>query len=73
MTGATGTHVPRFGVFTDKHPYDGSVAGVDALQAKLGRDIEIVNWYQSWGGGEWISSVQPTSSRPSPTRAARRC
>ncbi len=53
-----GTNVPRFGVFTDDSPYSGNVDNVHALQDRLGRDIEIVNWYQSWGGGEWVSQVQ---------------
>ncbi|MGH2897929.1 MAG: glycoside hydrolase family 26 protein, partial [Solirubrobacteraceae bacterium] len=37
----------------------GSVAGADALQQATGRRVAIVNWYQNWGGGAWISSVQP--------------
>jgi len=49
---------PRFGVFTDGAPYGGDVASVDRLQAALGRPIDIVNWYQSWGGGDWVSQVQ---------------
>jgi beta-mannanase len=50
---------PAFGAFTDEAPYNGSVAAVDTLQTTLGRHIDIVNWYQSWGGGEWVSQVQP--------------
>ena len=53
-----GTNVPRFGVFTHDSPYSGNVDNVETLQSQLGRDIEIVNWYQSWGGGEWVSQVQ---------------
>ncbi len=49
---------PRFGVFTDDSPYSGNVDHVENLQGRLGRDIAIVNWYQSWGGGEWVSQVQ---------------
>jgi hypothetical protein len=53
-----GTNVPRFGVFTHDSPYSGNVDNVNALQDRLGRDIAIVNWYQSWGGGAWVSQVQ---------------
>jgi beta-mannanase len=46
-----------FGAHTDKDPYSGSVANVDALEQRLNRRIGIVNWYQNWGGGDWISQV----------------
>ena len=49
----------RFGTWSPGEPYWGSVAGVDTLQARTGRPVEIVNWYQNWGGGSWIASVQP--------------
>jgi hypothetical protein len=49
----------RFGTWSPNEPYWGSLTGVDALQTQTGRDVEIVNWYQNWGGGSWISSVQP--------------
>ena len=58
ITGS-GANVPRFGVFTHGSPYDGTVDSIDALQGAIGRDIEIVNWYQSWGGGEGVQQVQP--------------
>jgi beta-mannanase len=57
-TAVTGPE-PAFGVFTDDAPYNGNVDAVDALQSTLHRDINIVNWYQSWGGGDWVSQVQP--------------
>ena len=49
----------RFGVFSPGDPYGGDVAAIDALQAAVERHVDIVHWYQSWGGGDWISSVQP--------------
>ncbi len=52
---ATSTGDPKFGVFTDGAPYDGDVASVDALQSRLGRHIDIVNWYQSWTPGSWAA------------------
>jgi hypothetical protein len=66
-TGSTGsgdpkppaTHDVQFGAFTDGSPYDGNVDSIDALQARLGRHVDIVNWYQSFGGGDWVSQVQP--------------
>ena len=65
---------PAFGVFTDDAPYSGNVNAVDALQGTLGRDIDIVNWYQNWGGGDWVSQVPArASSARSPAPAARRC
>jgi hypothetical protein len=49
----------RFGTWSPGEPYWTTLTGVDTLQAQTGRDVEIVNWYQNWGGGSWISSVQP--------------
>ncbi len=49
----------QFGAFTPGDPYNGNVTATDALQAKLGRRVDIGLWYQNWGGGDWISSVQP--------------
>ncbi|MGI8622231.1 MAG: glycoside hydrolase family 26 protein [Solirubrobacteraceae bacterium] len=50
---------PRFGAFTTDAPYAGNVDAVGRLQTALRRPIDIVNWYQSFGGGEWVSRVQP--------------
>ena len=49
----------RFGTWSPGEPYWGTVTGVETLQERTGRDVEIVNWYQNWGGGSWIASVQP--------------
>lgn len=46
---------PKFGVFTDGAPYDGNVASVDALQSRLDRRVDIVNWYQNWTPGSWAA------------------
>ena len=48
----------QFGAFSPGDPYNGRTDGTNALQNTLGRRVDIVNWYQNWGGGEWISSVQ---------------
>ncbi|MEA2125218.1 MAG: hypothetical protein QOI80_2000, partial [Solirubrobacteraceae bacterium] len=50
---ANATEDPKFGVFTDDSPYGGNVDSIDALQSKLGRHIDIVNWYQQWADGGW--------------------
>jgi hypothetical protein len=47
-----------FGAFSPGDPFAGNTNNTDALQAALGRRIDIVNWYQNWGGGDWISAVQ---------------
>ena len=49
---------PLFGTWSPGEPYAGSVAGVDALERATGRRVDIVNWYQNWGGNSWITSVQ---------------
>ena len=49
---------PQFGAWTPNDPFDGDVSGAAALEAATGRHVDIVNWYQNWGGGSWISSVQ---------------
>lgn len=48
-----------FGAFAGDDSYRGDTRATDALQEALGRPIDIVSWYQSWGGGDWVSSVQP--------------
>ena len=49
----------QFGAFTPGDPYSGT-SGAAALEAATGRRVDIVNWYQNWGGGSWISSMQST-------------
>jgi beta-mannanase len=48
----------QFGAFSPGDPYNGRVDNTNALQNQLGRRIDLVNWYQNWGGGDWVSSVQ---------------
>ncbi|HEV2787058.1 MAG TPA: glycosyl hydrolase, partial [Solirubrobacteraceae bacterium] len=48
----------QFGAWTPGDPYNGSTSGASALEAATGRRVDIVNWYQNWGGGSWVSSVQ---------------
>ena len=48
----------KFGAWTPGDPYNGSTGGADALEAATGRRVDIVNWYQNWGGSSWVSSVQ---------------
>lgn len=48
-----------FGAHTPDDPYDGTTRASDALEAATGRSVDIVHWYQQWGGDAWISSVQP--------------
>jgi len=48
----------QFGAFSPGDPYNGRTEGTNRLQRKLGRRVNLVNWYQNWGGGDWISSVQ---------------
>jgi Glycosyl hydrolase family 26 len=48
----------QFGAWTPGDPYYGATQGADALEAATGRRVDIVNWYQNWGGDDWISSVQ---------------
>jgi hypothetical protein len=40
----------EFGVYTPKVPA-GGLGRIDALAQALGRPIDIVEWYQAWGGG----------------------
>ena len=48
-----------FGVHTPDDPFGGTTFKVDALQRDSGRPIEIVSWFQSWGGQPWLARVQP--------------
>jgi hypothetical protein len=48
-----------FGVHTPDDPFGGTTLKVDALQNDIGRPIEVVSWFQSWGGAPWVSQVQP--------------
>jgi hypothetical protein len=50
---------PAFGVHTPDDPFGGTTLKVDALQNDMGRPIEVVSWFQSWGGAPWVSRVQP--------------
>ena len=49
---------PLFGAWNAGEPYAGSVARSDTLERVTGRRVNIVNWFQNWGGNSWITSVQ---------------
>ena len=50
----------QFGAWTPGDPYNGSTSATNALEAATGRRVDIVNWYQNWGGSNWIANVQST-------------
>src|SRR4051812_47024485 len=58
LPSAASAQTLKFGAWTPGDPYNGTLAGAGALEAATGRHVDIVNWYQSWGGGDWVSSVQ---------------
>jgi hypothetical protein len=57
---AAGSARPQaFGVHTPPDPFGGNTREIDALQRDTGRRIDVVSWFQSWGGQPWVSEVQP--------------
>jgi hypothetical protein len=48
-----------FGVYTPDDPLHGNTDKVDALERDIDRRIEVVSWFQSWGGSPWVRRVQP--------------
>ena len=48
-----------FGVHTPNDPFGGDTLKVDALQRDTGRPIDVVSWFQSWGGASWVAQAQP--------------
>ena len=48
-----------FGVHTPDDPLHGNTHLVDALERDIGRRIEVVSWFQSWGGEPWITRTHP--------------
>ncbi|MDT7753836.1 MAG: hypothetical protein QOG94_2136 [Solirubrobacteraceae bacterium] len=58
LPGAAAAQALRFGAWTPNDPYDGNTTGAETLESQTGRHVDIVNWYQNWGGGDWISTVQ---------------
>jgi hypothetical protein len=48
-----------FGTFNGDDPYNGNVDATNALERRLDRRIDIVNWYQNWSGDDWIKAVHP--------------
>jgi beta-mannanase len=58
LAGSASAQSPRFGAWTPNDPFDGNTNGASTLESQTGRRVEIVNWYQNWGGGDWISTVQ---------------
>lgn len=39
----------KIGAFAPPSPYDGGLTAVNNLENSLGRKIDIVSWYKSWG------------------------
>ena len=58
LPSAASARAIKFGAWTPGDPYSGSTSGASALEAATGRHVDIVNWYQNWGGGSWVSNVQ---------------
>ncbi|MDX6679634.1 MAG: hypothetical protein QOE31_3686 [Solirubrobacteraceae bacterium] len=58
LPGSASAQSQRFGAWTPNDPFDGNTNGAKALEAQTGRHVDIVNWYQNWGGGSWVSAVQ---------------
>jgi len=48
-----------FGLHTPSDPFAGNTDHIDSLERDLGRRVGIVSWFQNWGGGPWVSAVQP--------------
>ena len=48
-----------FGVHTPSDPFGGTTGNIDALQQDTGRAIEVVSWFQNWGGEPWVSQAHP--------------
>ena len=48
-----------FGVHTPSDPFGGTTRNVDELQQDTGRAIELVSWFQNWGGEPWVSQAHP--------------
>jgi hypothetical protein len=59
MPAVTSARPIAFGVHTPKDPFGGNTLKVEALQRDSGRPIEIVSWFQSWGGAPWVAQAQP--------------
>jgi hypothetical protein len=60
-----------FGVHTPDDPLHRNTHKVDALERDIGRRIEVVSWFQSWGGEPWITRARPHVFR-AVTRGGRR-
>jgi beta-mannanase len=48
-----------FGIHTPSDPFGGNTQEIDGLQRDIGRHVDVVSWFQNWGGGSWVSRVQP--------------
>ena len=48
-----------FGVHTPNDPFGGTTTKVDALQQDIARRIDVVSWFQNWGGEPWVSQAHP--------------
>ena len=49
---------PLFGTWSPGEPYGGSLAKVEALERATGRRVDIVHWFQNWGGIAWDAAYQ---------------
>lgn len=49
----------RFGVHTPDDPLHGNTHKVNALERDISRRIEVVSWFQNWGGEPWITRAHP--------------
>ena len=49
----------QFGAHTPGDAYSGNINGTLDLERATGRHVDIVQWYQNWGAGEYGSAVQP--------------
>ncbi|HVF76883.1 MAG TPA: glycosyl hydrolase [Solirubrobacteraceae bacterium] len=56
--GATAKEL-TFGLHTPSDPFAGHTQEIDGLQNDIGRRVDVVSWFQNWGGGSWVSKVQP--------------
>jgi len=60
---ATASARTSFGIHTAGDPFAGNTHKIDGLERSMGRNISLVSWFQSWGGDQWSSSMQPKMFR----------
>lgn len=62
----------KFGTTSTTDPYSDNTRAITATQARFGRPVDIVHWYQSWGGGSgttpfsesWVGAVLDSQRTP---------